>query len=232
MATIDETGVGKPLSLIRSIFDPKAWLKPKHLHPQVESIIYWRDVKKSALVFSAGLMLLLAITIFSAFSVFATLSLIILMDIVVIKIYKSVKQAVFKTNDADNFKKYLEWILDLSLSPENVQQIAVGAVAYTNTFVAEMRRLFLVEDPIDSIKFGFILWIFTHIGAWFNAMTLVVFAFILLFTIPKIYEKNKQSIDTNLDLMYSIFTETTAKIQAAIRIGKNKPVLAEADKDK
>lgn len=48
------------------------------------------------------------------------------------------------------------------------------AVAHINGFISELRRLFLVEDIIDSIKFGVILWVFTYVGAWFNGMTLVI----------------------------------------------------------
>lgn len=63
---------------------------------------------------------------------------------------------------------------DLSLSSDKVQQIATVGVAHINAFVAELRRLFLVEDLIDSIKFGLLLWVLTYMGAWFNGMTLVI----------------------------------------------------------
>ncbi|KAH8287909.1 hypothetical protein KR018_006976 [Drosophila ironensis] len=186
-----------------------AWFKPERLHPQVESLIYWRDVKKSGIVFSAGLITLVAISSFSVISVFAYLSLLTLFGTVAFRIYKSVTQAVQKTNDGHPFKEYLD--LDLTLSQDKVQNIAGVAVAHVNGFVAELRRLFLVEDLIDSIKFGVILWVFTYIGAWFNGMTLVILAFVSLFTLPKVYENNKQSIDTYLDLVRSKLTEITDK---------------------
>ncbi|XP_022221958.2 reticulon-1 isoform X2 [Drosophila obscura] len=197
----------------------------------VESLIYWRDVKKSGIVFGAGLITLVAISSFSVISVFAYLSLLALFGTVAFRIYKSVTQAVQKTSDGHPFKEYLE--LDLTLSQEKVQNIAGVAVAHINGFTAELRRLFLVEDLIDSIKFGVILWVFTYIGAWFNGMTLVILAFVSLFTLPKVYENNKQSIDTYLDLVRSKLTEITDKIRVAIPIGNKKPVAAaESDKDK
>ncbi|KAM8716011.1 hypothetical protein ACLKA7_002972 [Drosophila subpalustris] len=209
-----------------------AWFKPERLHPQVESLIYWRDVKKSGIVFGAGLVTLVAISCFSVISVFAYLSLLALVGTVAFRIYKSVTQAVQKTNDGHPFKEYLE--LDLTLSQEKVQHIAGVAVAHLNGFTAELRRLFLVEDMIDSIKFGVILWVFTYIGAWFNGMTLVILAFVSLFTLPKVYENNKASIDTYLDLVRTKLTEITDKIRVAIPIGNKKPVAAatESDKDK
>ncbi|XP_017043742.1 reticulon-1 isoform X2 [Drosophila ficusphila] len=197
----------------------------------VESLIYWRDVKKSGIVFGAGLITLVAISSFSVISVFAYLSLLTLFGTVAFRIYKSVTQAVQKTNEGHPFKEYLE--LDLTLSQDKVQNIAGVAVAHINGFTSELRRLFLVEDIIDSIKFGVILWVFTYVGAWFNGMTLVILAFVSLFTLPKVYENNKQSIDTYLDLVRSKLTEITDKIRVAIPIGNKKPVAAtESDKDK
>lgn len=195
----------------------------------LESLIYWRDVKKSGIVFGAGLITLLAISCFSVISVFAYLSLLLLTGTVAFRIYKSIMQAVQKTSDGHPFKEYLEF--DLTLSQEKVQNIAGVAVAHVNGFSAELRRLFLVEDLYDSIKFGCVLYVMTYIGSWFNGMTLVILAFVSLFTLPKVYENNKQSIDTYLDLVRSKLTEITDKIKAAIPIGK-KPIAAESDKDK
>ncbi|XP_016995897.1 reticulon-1-A isoform X4 [Drosophila takahashii] len=196
----------------------------------LESLIYWRDVKKSGIVFGAGLITLVAISSFSVISVFAYLSLLALFGTVAFRIYKSVTQAVQKTNEGHPFKEYLE--LDLTLSQDKVQNIAGVAVAHINGFTSELRRLFLVEDIIDSIKFGVILWVFTYVGAWFNGMTLVILAFVSLFTLPKVYENNKQSIDTYLDLVRSKLTEITDKIRVAIPIGNKKPVAAATESDK
>lgn len=64
--------------------------------------------------------------------------------------------------------------IDLTLSPEKVQQIAGVAVTHINAYVAELRRLFLVEDLVDSLKFALLLWVLTYIGAIFNGMTVVI----------------------------------------------------------
>lgn len=64
--------------------------------------------------------------------------------------------------------------IDLTLSPEKVQQVAGVAVTHINAYVAELRRLFLVEDLVDSLKFALLLWLLTYIGAIFNGMTVVI----------------------------------------------------------
>lgn len=66
----------------------------------------------------------------------------------------------------------MEW--ELALPQEKVQQVATVSVAHVNAFLAELRRLFLVEDLVDSIKFGGLLWALTYLGSWFNGITLVV----------------------------------------------------------
>ncbi len=47
-------------------------------------------------------------------------------------------------------------------------------------------RLFFVEDWIESLKFGLSLWFLTYVGGWFNAMTMLIMSWVLLFTVPKV----------------------------------------------
>ena len=60
------------------------------------------------------------------------------------------------------FRQYLE--MDLSISPEKAQEYAEIISSYMATYVGELRRLVLVEDMIDSIKFGIFLWV----NLWMN----------------------------------------------------------------
>lgn len=63
---------------------------------------------------------------------------------------------------------------DISLPQDKVKEISEIAVAHANAAAIELRRLFLVEDLVDSIKFGVLLWTLTYLGAWFNGMTLII----------------------------------------------------------
>jgi len=90
-----------------------------------------------------------------------------------------------------------------------------------NAFISELKRLFLVDDYFESIKFGIILWILTYIGSWFNGMTIIIFAYILLFTIPIVYEQNKSIIDQNIEMVKVKMAEINDKIQVYIPLGKN-----------
>jgi reticulon-1 len=63
---------------------------------------------------------------------------------------------------------------EITLTEEKVQEVASVTVSHVNCTLTELRRLFLVEDLVDSIKFGVLLWVFTYVGAWFNGMTLII----------------------------------------------------------
>lgn len=56
-----------------------------------------------------------------------------------------------------------------------------------------------------------IFWGLTYIGAWFNGITLVILAYISAFSLPKVYEQNKEQIDQYLNLVNSKISEITDK---------------------
>lgn len=184
----------------------------------VESLIYWRDPRKSGAVFGGTLVVLLSLAYFSLISVAAYLSLLSLAGTISFRIYKNVLQAVQKTGDGHPFKDLLE--ADVTLPQDKVKEVTEIAVTHINAAVCELRRLFLVEDLVDSIKFGVLLWCLTYVGAWFNGMTIIIIAFVALFTLPKVYENNKTQIDANLDIVRTKLADITSKVKAAIPIGK------------
>ncbi|XP_015436448.1 PREDICTED: reticulon-1-A isoform X3 [Dufourea novaeangliae] len=208
-----------------NILDPYAWFKPERLNPEVAALIYWRDPKESGAVFGGILSVLLSLAYFSLISVLAYLSLLVLTGTIAFRIYKTVLQAVQKTSDGHPFKDILE--LDLTVPAEKVHEVADVAVAHANAAVSELRRLFLVEDFVDSLKFGVLLWCLTYVGSWFNGMTLIIIGVVALFTLPKVYETNKTQIDQNLALVHGKINELTAKVKAAIPLGKKEPTKEE-----
>ena len=62
----------------------------------------------------------------------------------------------------------------MTLPAEKVQEIADLSAARLHATLLELRRLFLVEDLVDSFKFGLALWALTYVGSWFNGITLVI----------------------------------------------------------
>jgi len=191
-------------------------------HEEKESyvieLIYWRDSRKSGIVLGSVLAILLSLSIVSVVSVVSYASLSVLAITLSFRLYKNILQAVQKTTDGHPFKDYLE--VDVTLPSEKVHEIADLSAARLNAALLELRRLFLVEDLVDSFKFGLALWALTYVGSWFNGITLVILAVVGVFSLPKVYETHQEKIDQNLELARVKVNEVVEKVQAVLPIGK------------
>ncbi|KAK7041661.1 Reticulon-like protein [Halocaridina rubra] len=116
----------------------------------VVDLIYWRDVKKTGIVFGSLMVILLSLAYLSLISVVAYTSLAILTGTITFRVYKNIMQAVQKSQDGHPFKALLE--LDTNLSSEKVHEATDVIVSQINSTVSELKRLFLVEDLVDSVK--------------------------------------------------------------------------------
>lgn len=201
-----------------SPFTPGPWLK--NIDPKVLDLIYWRDVKKTGVVFGSMLFILLSLAIFSVLSVVAYLSLAILAVTLSFRVYKNIMQAVQKSGDGHPFKEYLEW--DIELNDAKTSKVVKLVMKHFNGTARELRRLFLVEDLVDSIKFGLLLWVLTYIGSWFNGMTLIINSVVIVFTLPKVYETYKVQIDNYLAMARSQFNKILQQVQSKLPFLKKK----------
>ncbi|XP_028993909.1 reticulon-1a isoform X1 [Betta splendens] len=183
-------------------------------------LLYWRNVKQSGAVFSSVLLLLFSLTQFSVVSVGAYLALAALSATISFRIYKSVLQAVQKTDEGHPFKSYLE--MEISLSQDQISKYADKILLYANTCMKELRRLFLVQDLVDSLKFAVLMWLLTYVGALFNGLTLLILAVVSMFTMPVVYEKHQAQIDQYVGLIRTQVNSVVGKIQAKIPGAKRK----------
>ncbi|XP_074891462.1 reticulon-4 isoform X5 [Buteo buteo] len=180
----------------------------------VVDLLYWRDIKKTGVVFGASLFLLLSLTVFSIVSVTAYIALALLSVTISFRIYKGVIQAIQKSDEGHPFRAYLE--SDVAVSEELIQKYSNVVLGHINGTVKELRRLFLVDDLVDSLKFAVLMWVFTYVGALFNGLTLLILALISLFSVPVIYERHQAQIDHYLGLVNKNVKDAIAKIQAKI----------------
>ncbi|XP_048062020.1 reticulon-4b isoform X1 [Megalobrama amblycephala] len=187
----------------------------------VLDLLHWRDVKSSALVFGSSLFVLLSLTCCSIISVLSYAALALLSVTVTFRIYKGVLQAIQKSDEGHPFKWFLE--KDVALSREAVQKHSDVALSRINGVLKELRRLFLVEDLVDSLKFAVLLWIFTHVGSWFNGLTLLILGLVGAFSGPIIYEKHQTQIDQFISTVSGQMKGVLGKIQAKVPGAKKKP---------
>lgn len=186
------------------------------LNPLVD-LIYWRDVKKTGVVFGGLMVILLSLAYLSLISVVSYTSLAILSGTITFRVYKNIMQAVQKSQDGHPFKGILE--KDTNLPADKVHEATDVIVKQINSTVSELKRLFLVEDLVDSVKFGCLLWCLTYLGSWFNGLTLVILAVVALFSLPKVYEQNQAQIDQYVGLVRTQVNDVMSKVKAALPIG-------------
>ncbi|KAL4640818.1 reticulon-4 isoform X2 [Arapaima gigas] len=195
-----------------------AGLKAAHLPSlsteTVVDLLYWRDVKTTGVVFGASLFLLLSLTVCSIVSVCSYVALALLSVTITFRIYKGILQAVQKSDEGHPFKLYLDQ--ELALSEDLVHKYSDTALVHINNTLKELRRLFLVEDLVDSLKFAVLMWILTYVGALFNGLTLLILGLIVVFSCPVIYERHQKQIDHYLALARNQMKDIVGKIQARI----------------
>uniref|UniRef100_A0A671QCK2 Reticulon n=1 Tax=Sinocyclocheilus anshuiensis TaxID=1608454 RepID=A0A671QCK2_9TELE len=161
--------------------------------PSVLELLYWRDVRASGLVLGCSLFLLLSLLSCSIISVLSYSALALLSLTLSFRTYRGVLQAVQKSDEGHPFKRYLDQ--DVALSKDVVQRHSDVVLSQINGALKELRRLFLVEDLIDSLKFAVFLWVLTYVGAWFNGLTLLILGLIGAFSGPIVYETHQTQID-------------------------------------
>ncbi|XP_035639263.1 reticulon-3 isoform X2 [Oncorhynchus keta] len=179
--------------------------------PEVKDLVHWRDPKKSGVVFGLSLLTLLSLAAFSVISVVSYLLLALLCVTISFRIYKAVVQAVQKSDDGHPFKALME--KDVSVPPETFRKHVDASLTHINRLLKQLRKLFLVEDLIDSLKLAVVMWLLTYVGAVFNGITILILADILLFAVPPFYEKNKTQIDHYMEIARTQVNTTMAKLQ-------------------
>ncbi|XP_030603333.1 reticulon-4b isoform X6 [Archocentrus centrarchus] len=177
-------------------------------------LLYWRDVKTTGVVFGAALLLLLSLTVCSIVSVCSYICLALLSVTICFRIYKGILQAIQKSDEGHPFKQYLDQ--EVALSEDMVHKYSDLVLAKLNKTIGELRRLFLVEDLVDSIKFAVLMWILTYVGALFTGLTLLILGLIAVFSCPIVYEKHQTQIDHYLALVNNQIKDVVGKIQAKV----------------
>ncbi|XP_030603330.1 reticulon-4b isoform X3 [Archocentrus centrarchus] len=215
-APITHSPVHKPeeLAAKKSAEGGKRFKMPNLNIRAVVDLLYWRDVKTTGVVFGAALLLLLSLTVCSIVSVCSYICLALLSVTICFRIYKGILQAIQKSDEGHPFKQYLDQ--EVALSEDMVHKYSDLVLAKLNKTIGELRRLFLVEDLVDSIKFAVLMWILTYVGALFTGLTLLILGLIAVFSCPIVYEKHQTQIDHYLALVNNQIKDVVGKIQAKV----------------
>ncbi|KAM8708443.1 hypothetical protein ACLKA7_015421 [Drosophila subpalustris] len=163
----------------------------------LKQLLLWHNWPKTALFFFVILMVLLDIASNSIISVISVAGVLILLISICYCCYVWGMRKLRKSNTVDHpYQSYLE--TDLSISEESAAHLARLVVVKLNPILLKLRSLFLIEDLLDSLKLLVTLCGLNVVGDYINGMTLLVLGFILVFTLPKLYEWKKPMIDMQL----------------------------------
>ncbi|KAM4617516.1 reticulon-3 [Discoglossus pictus] len=180
----------------------------------VRDLLSWKDMKKTGAVFGVTMVMLLSLAAFSIISVISYLILALLTVTISYRVYKSIMQAVQKSEEGHPFKSLLE--KDITLSSDALQKRVNASLTHVNRALKHLIRLFLVEDLVDSLKLALFMWLMTYVGAVFNGITLLILGVLVAFTAPIVYEKYKVQIDHYMSLVQAQVKSVTEKIHAKL----------------
>jgi len=179
------------------------------------SIVYWEDPVQSGVVFGSVLIALVFLASCSLITVISYSCLCLLSLVILVKAYSFIMVKAGKAEaGSDPLAKVSSF--PLAVPADTISNVAPCLSGCINGTITELRRLFLVESMVDTIKFGLSLWLLTYVGAWFNALTLVMLAWVAFFTLPKVYINNQAQIDEVVGKVMAQVQEVKEKVVALI----------------
>jgi len=175
----------------------------------IPPLLLWEDPYTTTPIFLPPFLLLLATTQFSLISVLSWFALATLFAVGAIKTYTYVMVNLLNKLPAEPSSDPLTPVYGISMTvpAEKVAGLSHNITDLLNSFLGELRRLFLAESIIDTIKFGASLYCLTYIGSWFNMLTIIIFLWSSLFIFPMAYIYNQETFDDIVEKAGAQITE-------------------------
>ncbi|XP_065199189.1 uncharacterized protein LOC135830899 [Sycon ciliatum] len=163
------------------------------MHPQVQSLIFWRNPVYSAVVLCVAASLLLLLRSATTFSI---ISLWMLCMLLVSVSYRVVVATVL-TFQKRELVNPLAVYLTGGFPVEQDQLASAGKLVVTSTlnYFDNLRRGLLVEDVRSSVMLFFNLLGLYQMTCWLSPLTAATICLVGFFVIPPLYEKNKAQVD-------------------------------------
>ncbi|XP_023321294.1 reticulon-1-A [Eurytemora carolleeae] len=157
-------------------------------------LLQWEDPVKTGSVFVPVSLVLVSLSIWSLVSVVAWSCLLLILAVILLRVFNVVMVKLGKPNPLGNPLESLLQV-DIKITDETVGQGVKMLVNTSNSAVHKLKNIILVEDILETVKFGTLCYTLTYIGSWFNALTLVLLAWVMAFLLPKLYLNHQTLID-------------------------------------
>jgi hypothetical protein len=175
---------------------------------QVEDLIYWKNVVRSGLVFATGLFTFFVLTV-GGYTVISLVSNLLLWLLVISFIYTNgtLMFATFqgKTPVNPHTSRWGDDKKQFHLTKEAVEEYVEYILPYVNKGIDFVRDVTFCINSMNTLKIIGALWCISIIGNLSSGLTLLFLEFFLAFTVPRLYEMNKQQVDKFVQLAYSQF---------------------------
>ncbi|XP_064293434.1 reticulon-2 isoform X1 [Phalacrocorax carbo] len=185
----------------------------------VWELLYWRAPGRSALALVGTLGTLGCLARFSAISVGAYGALAVLGVTLPLRLHRAALRALRWHPPEHPCRVQPEGAV--GLSPEEQQRWAQRLARHLTAATRTLARLFLVHSLPESLKFAFLFYLLTYVGAVCNGLTLLGAGVICAFTFPVLYRHHQ--IDQYVSLVRNHLSLLRARIQAKLPSAKVKP---------
>ncbi|KAM4879770.1 reticulon-2 [Sylvia borin] len=185
---------------------------------QVWALLSWRVPERSALSLLVALVALGSLSRFSAISVVAYGALAVLAVTVPLRLRHVALRALGRAPPEPPERPEVA-----VLSPEQQQRWARRLARHTVTATRTLTRLFLVHSVPESLKFAFLFYLLTYVGAACNGLTLLTAGVVCAFTFPVLYRRHQAQIEQYLGLLRSHLSHLRARVLAKLPSAKVKP---------
>ncbi|XP_038041364.2 reticulon-2 isoform X1 [Anas platyrhynchos] len=188
----------------------------------VWELLYWRAPGRSALALAGTLGTLGCLARFSAVSVGAYGALAVLGVTLPLRLHQVALRALRRGPPTPEQPSRGPGDA-VGLSPEQQQRWARRLGRHLAAATRTLTRLFLVHSIPESLKFAFLFYLLTYVGAVFNGVTLLGVGVICAFTFPVLYRHHQAQIDRYGSLLRNHLSHLRARIQAKLPSAKAKP---------
>ncbi|KAM6111613.1 reticulon-2-like [Phoenicopterus ruber ruber] len=199
---------------------PDQSLSPPGAEVLVWELLYWRAPGWSALALVGTLGTLGCLARFSAISVGAYGALAVLGVTLPLRLHRAALQALRQHPPEHPCRAQTERAV--GLSPEEQQRWARCLARHLTAATRTLARLFLVHSLPESLKFAFLFYLLTYVGAVCNGLTLLGAGVICAFTFPVLYRHHQAQIDQYVSLVRNHLSHLRARIQAKLPSAKVK----------
>ncbi|CAN9501714.1 unnamed protein product [Ophioblennius macclurei] len=155
-------------------------------------LVYWRNIKKTAVVFTGLVIALASLFQLSAITVLSHICLGVMSVTFTLRLYYKLLELLRWNPGVHPFQSYLDY--DNTLTDKETVMLVEEVVLLIAFAVTEFKRLVFIDSIMDSIKFALLLYLLSYVGVLTTGLTLVITAVIAVFSLPLLYKKQQARI--------------------------------------